>query len=389
MFAPLAMGAIGVGVWRGAWGALAEDRRPPATWPVALALAAGLLVGPELALDRIVSAEGSLLRDGLGGGVVWILALVVGLLLLLAWVGASGEAWIRALAGTSRPTVSTLAGLLFASGMLAIFIGVFFQLYGSRPVIAISREGTEIEHAEVAAIAWVGPTWLYQLIRDPYVLIVLTQPVVFIGLVALWLFPLAAWLLRRDRVGEAPWAFLEPGGRLRIPLLGRGSLNHFVVGLVTGLAYLVALLVLRVALRATVDAETRAEFLFPVAFFHWQLVLALVAQGAAAMVATARAPADGLPLVAGLAAAFVTGVIATVGIVVGPSLAGCVDPIALNPLPCAWTVEAGFSWLALRLILAEGAIVALAGGLVVLGVRAVLARGHEPVVPAAESPSAG
>ena len=45
-----------------------RTRRPPATWPVALALAAGLLVGPELALDRIVSAEGSLLRDGLGAG---------------------------------------------------------------------------------------------------------------------------------------------------------------------------------------------------------------------------------------------------------------------------------------------------------------------------------
>ena len=81
--------------------------------------------------------------------------------------------------------------------------------------------------------------------------------------------------------------------------------------------------------------------------------------------------------------------IATAAIVVGPSLAGCVDPIALNPLPCAWTVEASFSWFALRMILAEGAIVALAGGLVVLGVRAVLARRHAPVVPAAESTSAG
>jgi hypothetical protein len=80
-----------------------------------------------------------------------------------------------------------------------------------------------------------------------------------------------------------------------------------------------------------------------------------------------------------MAAAFTTGVIATAGIVVGPTVAGCVDPIAMNPGPCAWDVDASFSWLILRMVVAEGAVVAIAGGLVVLGVQAVLHRRHAPV----------
>ena len=303
----------------------------------------------------------------------------MGLVLLLAWVGASGEAWMRALAATSRPTRVTALGLIFASGVLAIFVGIFFALYSTRPALDFSRQLSALEHGEVSAVAWVGPTWLYQLVRDFYTLIVLTKPVVFAALIALWLYPLAAWWWRREQVGDAPWAFLEHGGRLRIPLLARASLDPWLVGIVAGIACLAALLILRLTLRASVDEDTRAEFIFPLAFLHYQLLLALLLQGIAAVVAAVRWHPRDLAVVAGMAAAFTTGVIATAGIVVGPSLAGCVDPIAMNPGPCAWEVDASFSWFILRQVVGEGAVVALAGGLVVLGVRAVLHRRHAPV----------
>jgi Zn-dependent protease with chaperone function len=48
IFAPLAMGAVGIGIWRGSWGSLAEAGSPPSTWPLALAIGVGLLLGPEL-----------------------------------------------------------------------------------------------------------------------------------------------------------------------------------------------------------------------------------------------------------------------------------------------------------------------------------------------------
>jgi hypothetical protein len=379
VFAPLAMGAVGVGIWRGAWGRLAEDRAPPSTWRLALAFSAGLLVGPELSLLRFVGPlDQTLLGPGLWR-LPWIAALVVGVVLILAWVRESAEAWIRSLAGSARPAAVTVAGLVVSSGLLAFFVGVFFALYSTRPALEFSRDGAAAEHADVSDVAWVGPVWLYQLIRDAYTLIVLTNPIVFVSLVAVWVFPLAAWLRRRDQVGEAPWAFLEAGGRLRIPLLERGSLEPWRTGVLAGLACLAALLTLRLGLRAGVDADTRAEFLFPLAFFHYQLLLALLAQGGAAMVATSRARTRDLAVVEGLAAAFTTGVIATAGIVAGPTVAGCVDPIAMTPGPCEWIVDASFSWFVLRQVVAEGAVVALAGGLLVLGVQAVLGHRHAPV----------
>jgi Zn-dependent protease with chaperone function len=379
VFAPLAMGAVGIGIWRGSWAKLAEAQTPPPTWPLALAFAAGLLLGPELALDRFVPGNNDTLLRGLPGSIPWIAALIVGLVLLLAWVGTSGEAWLRALAATSRPTRVNVLGLLFASGVLAIFVGIFFALYSTRAALDFSRDLSALEHDQVSDVAWVGPTWLYQLVRDFYTLIVLTKPVVFAALVALWLYPLAAWRWRRDRVADAPWAFLEPGGRLRIPLLARGSFDPWLIGLFAGLACLAALVVLRLGLRASVAADTRAEFIFPLAFLHWQLLLALLFQGIAAVIASMRWYPRDLAVVAGMAAAFTTGAIATAGIVVGPTVAGCVDPIAMNPGPCAWDVDASFSWFILRQVVGEGAVVAVVCGLVVLGIQAVL---RHPPVPA-------
>ena len=160
---------------------------------------------------------------------------------------------------------------------------------------------------------------------------------------------------------RGPWAFLDPGGVLAIPPLERTPLDPLRVGLVGGVVFLLAELLLRIGLRSGVEPETRALDAFLFAFFYWQVLLAVVVQAAAGAVAAARAR-EVPGLVAGLAAAAVTGAIATAGIVVGPSVASCVDPIALNPGPCAWSVNAGFTWDVLRQVVAEGALAALACG---------------------------
>jgi Zn-dependent protease with chaperone function len=380
VFVPLTMAAVGVGVWRSSWAALVENRVPPSTWPLALALGAGFVLGPELSLERIVpSGDETLLTTSLESSALWIAALLAGVVLLVAWVGGSAAAWIRALAGSRPPSLVLVAGLLVASGVLSVFVGVFFAIFKTGPVNAVSRELGALDYDGVSEVAWVGPQWFYQALWDTRARDVLTQPVVFASLVALWLFPLAAWRWRRDRVADAPWAFLEPGGRLRIPLIGRASFDWLWIGLIVGGASVAGLLVLRLGLRAGIDAETRAEFLFPIAFFHWQLMLALIAQAGAGVVAAARSRSTGIPLVLALAAAFVTACIATGGIVVGPSLAGCIEPIAMNPGPCTWDVDAGFAWLILRQIVAQGAVAAVAGGLVALGLMAIVSRRRAPV----------
>lgn len=279
----------------------------------------------------------------------------------------------------------TLAGLFVASGVLVLLVATFYTARGAGPIVGVSRRLAELQHDEVSQVAWAGPVWLWQLLMDPQILLLATRSAFFAATVGLWVFPLLAWVVRRSRASDTSWAFLDPGGRLSLKPLGRLPVDPWRTGLIAGLGCLVAFLALRLALRNGVDADTRAQDLFLLAFFFWQLAIAVFAQVIAGAVAAARA-GELPPLVASLAAAFVTGAIATAGIVVGPTVASCADFVALNPGPCGWSVDAGFTWDVLREVVCEGAVAALAGGAAVVAVRALLQRRQESEVRPAGVP---
>jgi Zn-dependent protease with chaperone function len=379
VFAPLAMGAIGVGIWRTDWGALAEKHATPPTWQLALALGFGFVVGPELALQRIVRLEDdeTLLGSALGSGAPWIAALLVGLVLLLAWVSGSAQAWLRALAGSTRPTLATSAGLLLGSGMLAMFVGVFFALHATAPIIEVSRNISAFQYSIVSQTYWVGPQWLWQLVNDNQTLSILNQPIVFAALVAIWLFPLAAWTRRRKEIGKAEWAFLEPGGQLRTPPLGRVPLEPWLIGVAGGIVSFLAYIALRLWVHADIDPESRVSTTFAFAFAYWMISIALLAQLVVAIVTVARVRE--FRLVSGLAAAFTTAVIAAISMELMPSIGSCVEPLSIRSTPCGLDISPHSLWFYMRWMAAEGAIVALAGGVAVLGVQALLHRRHAPV----------
>jgi len=158
------------------------------------------------------------------------------------------------------------------------------------------------------------------------------------------------------------------------------------IGLLSGLAFWALLLILRFSLHNGVSAETRATDAFLLSFYFWTLVLALAAQLMAGAFAAFRSRNPDR-LVDALAAGFVAGSLATLGIVGGPSLASCIDPVALNPAPCAWTVSASFSWDVFRQVVAQGAIGSLAGGGLALGLRALIERRRSDELSAAGVPS--
>ncbi len=208
---------------------------------------------------------------------------------------------------------------------------------------------------------------------DPAFLVVVHRPFIPPALVLLWALPLAAAFWRGRREGSADWAFLERGGELLVPPLVLRVVRPLAIGLVAGLVFWALLLILRFSLHNGVTAETRATDAFLLSFLFWTLVLALATQLAAGSVAAflSRNPAR---LVDALAAGFVAGAIATLGITGGSSVASCIDPVALNPAPCGWLVSASFTWDIFRQVVAQGAVGSLAGGGLAVGLRAVLAR---------------
>jgi hypothetical protein len=366
---PLAAGIVGVAIWREAFAAHAQGREPASPWVDALAFGAGFLLGPELALERIVTTEGTLLREALdGGGVSWVVALLGGLALLLAWIRTSASWWLRALGGR-RPTLALAGGLLIAGLALTTFAAVVQVTHDLRPALAVSRAGSAAQHAAVDASVWAVPKPVWQFVMDGELLVIAHKPYFVPVLVALVLFPYGAALVRR-RTEEAPWAFLDPGGRLLTPPLPRlHPLLPLAIGAAAGVAFLLVAAVIRLAMHAGVSAETRATDAALLSFFVAMVALAVLAQ---LLAGAAGAVRNGL--LGALGAAFVAGCFGWLAIVGGPFAGGCVDALSLNPGPCAWTVDAGFSWDVFKQVIAQGAVAGLAGGLLVVGAQTLLRR---------------
>ena len=369
-YAPAVIGVVGVAVWRSSFQQLADGGRPPPTWPLGLALAVGFMVGPELALFRVAAAGDDAMLSELvnGRGLPWALALTVAIVLVLAWVRASADAWLRAGAGR-RPRLSATASLLAAAGVLTIVLGVFYVTRDAREVIGFARSATDLQHEQIGQVTWGMPDWVYQLVMNPQLIWTVQRGELLAVLLVVLFVPLAAAAARRPpaRDDEERWAFLDPGGALSIPPLVRHLLRPLIVGLAVGAAFLIAELVLRAGLHYGMSADTRGRDELILAFFAWQVALALIAQGAAGAIATAIS-GHRARLVDGLGAAFVTGSIAVLGILGGPTAGGCVDPVSINPGPCSWDIPASFFWNTYRQVVVEGALAALAAGLVTVGV---------------------
>jgi Zn-dependent protease with chaperone function len=376
-FAPAVIGVVGLGIWRSTFATLAERQRTKPVWLLSLALAAGFLVGPELALETglFTTTNDSILETALdGSGWWWVLGLVVLLTLLLEWLRACSSAWIRALAGR-RSRISLAAGLVVAAGVLTIVMGIFYLSRELGPTIAIAKAATTAQHAAVDQVTWGMPEWAYQLVMNPQLLWTLHREELFPALVAVIALPLAAGLARRRPTDETSWAFLDPGGHLQLPPIEFHPLRPLLVGLAAGAVFLVAELVLRFGLHDGVDAATRARDEFLLGFFAWQVALAVVVQACAGVVATAVSR-HRTRVLDGLAAALVAGSVAAFGLLGGPTAGGCVDAISINPGPCTWDIPADFAWNTYRQVVLLGAAGALAASLLALGLLA-LAHRHE------------
>jgi Zn-dependent protease with chaperone function len=371
-FAPAVIGVVGLGIWRSAFATLAEGQRTKPVWLLSLALAAGFLLGPELALQTslFLAEDDPILETALDGrGFLWLLGLVVLLTLLLEWLRACSSAWIRALAGR-RSRGSLAAGLVVAAGVLTIVMGIYYATHEFRTTIGIAKAATTAQHAAVDQVTWAMPEWAYQLVMNPQLLWTVHRDELFPALVAIIALPLAAGIARRRPTDETSWAFLDPGGRLQLPPIEFHPLRPLLVGLVAGGVFLVTELVLRFGLHNGVEAATRARDEFLLGFFAWQVALAVVIQACAGVIATAVSR-HRTRVLDGLAAALIAGSIAAFGLLGGPTAGGCVDAVSINPGPCTWDIPAYFAWNTYRQVVLLGAAGALAASLLTLGVLAI------------------
>lgn len=343
LLAALALGVVGLAVWRAPYACNTLEGAPEAAGRAGVYLGLGMILGELLSFEQVVYALSPevwtyLVVERLPWGVL----LLIGAVLTLKWIAVCASAWLDLpLSLSSRALRRACAVcLLFASiafavgvGFLATTRGIAFQL--------LDRAGP----SQTAVLVGL------------YALAHLMKPVVTFSLIAAWALPFAAWMWRDepttraaegDSTGDTWQRYLHHRWRA----LTSSPLVR--AGLAAGLLMCVLLLLARVGLRFALPEDLRGTYEFKFAVFYGSVLLAAAAQAVAGIRIMRRS--GRLWALQGLAAACVAGCVMTAGILGSYLLLGS-------------TVDFGFARFVATNVINVGGLLALvlAAGMAALG----------------------
>ena len=273
--------------------------------------------------------------------------------------------------------------IVAAGAVLTVWTGLFFLLHDlAIPSVHAETAGFRDFYGQIDDAIWSGPFFLFRFLWDGVGLVLGSDWPVIPAFALLWAFPLAA--TARGGHGHWPsWAFVG-ADRPAAPRPERLNVARaLVIGLVAGLAAWAGALTLRAGIHASVGTEPplSTEYLFGLR--HWQHVLAVAAQPLAAAVAVLLCRRR--PVLHGLFAGFVAGVVAVAGLLADTSIASCATPFSLvSGNDCPTFADAGDAHFVFDQVLAQGSLLALAAAFVTR-VAAWLVRrlrGADAVAPA-------
>ena len=245
-FISLAVGVVGIGVWRGAFATLVRGQTPHEAGRLGCALALGILSGELLLLAPVAFVgSGSVMSDQstpLGSNILLGSLTALGITLLFAtlflifkWVAAAASAWLEVVLHRRSPSPALTISLVIASASVTVWaMGI-----------------TLMTSALIVYSAW----HRFNLPEIPSLsgfytyLVVIPGSVIYATSVCLWAFPLAAWLWRRTVVSEAKstWAFLE-GESEQLALPAQAPIRPglaLIIGLAVGFMFCALLVLFR------------------------------------------------------------------------------------------------------------------------------------------------
>jgi Zn-dependent protease with chaperone function len=233
VIAPLIVGVIGVGVWRGVFAKLARGVAWSGAARLGVAAGLGFSFGQNLALADIffgsIPAQADQQLDG------WELVMleVVGAVVMcgvltffLRWVAAGASTWLEGAMGWRSPRAAYLIGLAICGAVLSAWLTLLLPVYLSLRWTAgwlqqsdvLASITSDVSASEVGTSAGLPSasdtnTILVAGFGVPVAIIVAT-------IVAVWAYPLVPWLWRR-RIASQPvadWVFLDgPHEALGLP----------------------------------------------------------------------------------------------------------------------------------------------------------------------------
>jgi Zn-dependent protease with chaperone function len=267
VFAPLAVGVVGIGLWRMAYAATLRGGRPHGAGRRGLLLGLGLVTGQYLSLTAAAPATPIAGAAAVTFDVLWGGLLLGSLWVLLRWIAGTATVCLahagRDLA-RARPVYRV--GLLLAGAVLSLWLGALTWLHSLRGFGADMQTLRDGVGEIVPSMAALDAPVLVAITLAVMVVGLLAQPVHLVAAIALWIFPMAAERYLRMEVARTAPASLRPA-----------------MAAVSGVAAAALVIAIEIAMW-----QVGARGLLQV------LLLAMVAQVAVGMVVSARAPQLGV-----------------------------------------------------------------------------------------------
>lgn len=199
LFAPLAVGVVGSGVWRSVFAAITLGRSAqPVIW-ISVGLGMGLVLGRKLSFDAAIQAlsPNEQWLAALTSDLFWGVLLTMMVYLFLRWLKASATPWLATVTAPRRLAQVTIAGFITSAVILSWWLGGLLQ-------------ATEKSYTKVVYLAYTVPDALTSSWQDFFSGYVLSWPLGVLVTGLLCAFPLVGWWARRRKNALAvPWAFLE------------------------------------------------------------------------------------------------------------------------------------------------------------------------------------
>lgn len=238
----LAVGVVGIGVWRGAFAALMRGQVSRDALRLGAALALGLFSGellrlvPIVFIDSLPTTSASSISVGsiLLLGSLGITLLFATLVLIFKWVATTASAWLEVVFYRRSPSPALASSLIIASGSMTVWTTGLLLLIAVS-VVSYFFSVFSVFRSALNLFVTSNLSYLFSYLLFPL------GSIIYATSFGLWVFPLAASLWRRKETSESrsPWAFLEEGAEpLTFPTQAplRPALA-MIIGLVFGLMF--------------------------------------------------------------------------------------------------------------------------------------------------------
>lgn len=220
-FMTMAVGAVGIAVWRGTFAALTRGQRTSDPGRLGFALALGYVYCNGAVVVAAI-ADKSLTSDVVASMVALKVfgaaLLLISHFLIFKWLAAAVSAWLEVILQSDSPrpaliiSIAIAIGLVVAWGGMAVWAPILYLLYINQ-----------------ISVGWDVSIYLHALIWGP---------AVCLSSVMLWAFPLAAWFWRKRAVytSYSTWVFLDGPSDIPSQAPLRPGLA-LLIGIATGVVF--------------------------------------------------------------------------------------------------------------------------------------------------------